>query len=104
MPNSFSRWRQPPQGVIRAIFSATTATSAILRSPAITMCAIAEVSAHQPSGKLAFSMLQPAKTLPLSRQDRRADGKLRIGRVSVPHGGARRLEKIGGFGHHRSLT
>ena len=31
-------------------FSAMTATSAIFRSPAITMCAIAETSAHQPSG------------------------------------------------------
>jgi hypothetical protein len=49
-PNSARRWRQPPQGLHKLSPPATTATSAIRRSPAATMAPIAEASAHWPCG------------------------------------------------------
>ena len=60
-------YRQPPQGVQGSFASAATTTSAMRRLPSpITMAAIAPASAQVPSGKAAFSTLQPAKTAPSS--------------------------------------
>ncbi len=50
VPNSASRWRQPPQGVQSAGPSAITSASVIRRSPAATSAARALVSAQLPSG------------------------------------------------------
>ena len=48
--NSARRWRQPPQGVHAAIFSAITATSRDATAAGHDHAPIAVVSAHQPSG------------------------------------------------------
>ncbi len=58
--NSASTWRQIPHGAPGLGPDVTTTHARGARSPADTMAAIAERSAHEVAPYVAFSTLQPA--------------------------------------------
>lgn len=58
--NSASTWRQMPQGDPATGPAVTTTHATGSRSPAVTMAAMADRSAHSVAPKVAFSTLQPA--------------------------------------------
>jgi len=64
MANSKILWRQAPQGITGSALSARIRISAICRSPALTIAAIAAASAQVPTGYAAFSTFAPEYMAP----------------------------------------